>query len=99
MTPTTGIVRNGKIEIVAPVGCHEGEQVKVWVDSNVIEDNLDDDESPQSIADRVKAMEEFEPLQLTAVEQDVFEKAIDDQRRFDLENLDARVKKIEGLLK
>lgn len=99
MTPTTGIVRNGKIEIVAPVGCREGEQVKVWVDSSEIADQFDDDESLQSIAERVKAMEEFEPLQLTTVELELFEKAIDEQRSFDSANHEARVKKIQGLLK
>ena len=99
MTPTTGIVRNGKIEIVAPVGCRDGEQVKVWVDSNMLEDEFEIDESLQSTLETVKAMEEFEPLQLTAVEQDLFEQAIVDQRRFDLDNLDARIKKIEGQLK
>ena len=99
MTPTTGIVRNGKIEIVAPVGCRDGEQVKVWVDSNMLEDEFEIDESLQSTLETVNAMEEFEPLQLTAVEQDLFEQAIVDQRRFDLDNLDARIKKIEGQLK
>jgi hypothetical protein len=98
MTPTTGIVRNGKIEIIAPVDCHEGEQVTVWVDSNAIDNQFDDDESLQSIAERVKAIEEFEPLQLTAAEQDLFEQAIGNQRKFELGNLEARVKKIEGLL-
>ncbi len=99
MTPTTGIVRNGKIEIAAPARCREGEQVKVWVDSNAIEGEFEKDECVQDIAESVKAMEEFEPLQLTAAERDLFEQAIDDQGRFDLGNLDARVKKIEGWLK
>lgn len=98
MTPTTGIVRNGKIEIVAPVDCREGEQVTVWVDSNAVENQFDDDESLQSVDERVKAIEEFEPLQLTASEQVLFEQAIDDQRKFELGKLVDRIKKIEGLL-
>lgn len=97
MTPTTGIVRNGKIEIVAPVDCREGKQVTVWVDSNAVENQFDDDESLQSVDERVKAIEEFEPLQLTASEQVLFEQAIDDQRKFGLGNLEDRIKKIEGL--
>ena len=33
MTPVTGIVRNGRIEIDAPNGCLEGAEVRLWLEA------------------------------------------------------------------
>ena len=99
MTPINGIVKNGKIEILAPSGCNEGEQVTVWVGSVADAPQLDGDSSPISVAESVKAMEEFGALQLTSEEQDVFERSIREQRRFDMGKLAERSMKIESTFK
>jgi len=99
MTPLTGIVRNGKIEIAAPNGCGEGDQVNVWISTISSDNDLDEDSNPERVAERVKAMEEFESIQLTADEQELWENSIKEQRKLDMENFAQRSSKLESTFK
>jgi len=51
------------------------------------------------IEKQLKAMEEFEPLQLTADEQEIFEFSIKEQRKFDSAKLAERTTKLESTFK
>jgi len=60
MTPVTGIVRNGRIEIDAPSGCTEGAEVRLWLEATSESTNLNGlgvigDESLQLL----RAMQDF----------------------------------------
>ncbi len=66
MTPINGIVRNGRIEIKAPVGFSDGTEVRIWLDKTQCDD--DGPMSPEEIERTLEAMSQVQPFVLTDAE-------------------------------
>lgn len=89
MTPLTGVVRNGKIEIVTPVNLAEGTEVKLFFFDNCATDD-DETMTDAEIARTLAAMDKFaaefpvdeggEDLSLAAKESADWEKSNFDSR-------------------
>jgi len=100
MTPVTGFVRNGRIEIDAPNGCPEGAEVRLWLEASVGSPNLNSigvngDEGLQLL----RAIQDFEPLVLTAEEEGKFNQALKDQRDWELSKFESQATHIKSLWK
>jgi hypothetical protein len=96
MIPITGLVRNGRIEIDAPIGCADGTEVRVWLET---EARLPIEDAPQDIDATVRAMQEFEPVVMTAEEEFKFNHALQELREMELAIFDTQATKIESLFK
>ncbi len=65
MTVIKATVKNGKIELEAPVNWPEGTEVRI---EPITIDSLDE-ETPERIASDLALMEQFEPMEFTVEEQ------------------------------
>ena len=100
MTPVTGIVRNGRIEIDAPNGCLEGAEVRLWLEATEASASMNGlgvigDEELKLLS----AMKDFEPLVMTEDEESKFNQALKDQRDWELSKFESQASQIESLWK
>ncbi len=98
MTPATGIVRDGKIEIAAPIDLKEGAEVRIWLEASLIEDD-DGPMSDEEVSRTLAAMDKVEPLIMTVEERSNWEKSLADQKTFEISNFETHLKKLQSYWK
>jgi hypothetical protein len=92
LTPISGIVRNGKIEIEAPADSTEGAEVRIWFDKTHGDD--DGPMSPNEIERTLEAMSHVQPFILSDTERLEWQISQDEQKALDIASAESRARKL-----
>ena len=85
MNAILGVVKNGRIEIEAPLDWPEGSPVRVELGLNAR--SLYDDEKPETpeeIEEWIRRFREIEPIEMTAEEEAAWKAALKERKEFDI---------------
>ncbi len=91
MTPVNAVVRNGKIEIAAPIEFTDGTEVRVWLDVAAQDEGP---MSPDEIERTLAAMNQVQPLEITDEERQQWQSALGHQNAHDVGASESRVAKL-----
>jgi hypothetical protein len=95
MTPVTGIVRNGKIEIVAPTQYSEGAKVRLWLDAEKESDDgpVGEEEIRRTLDAFDRFSQEFPPDE----NGEDLSQAARENAEWEKSNFETRARKLRGL--
>ncbi len=91
MTPVNAVVRNGKIEIAAPIELTDGTEVRVWLDVAAQDEGP---MSPEEIERTLLAMAQVQPLEITEHDRQQWQLSLNQQKEQDANSSESRVAKL-----